>query len=44
MFNSDSTKYGGDNIGNFGSIAIPSRGGVLQAVIPANGFVVLKRM
>jgi len=44
VFNSDLTKYGGDNIGNFGATAIPSRGGVLQAVIPANGFVVLKRI
>ncbi len=44
VFNSDLTKYGGDNIGNFGATAIPSRGGVLHAVIPANGFVVLKRI
>jgi len=44
VFNSDLTKYGGDNIGNFGATAIPSRGGVLHAVIPANGFVVMKRI
>jgi len=44
VFNSDLTKYGGDNIGNFGATAIPSRGGVLHAVIPANGFIVLKRV
>jgi 1,4-alpha-glucan branching enzyme len=44
VFNSDSTKYGGDNIGSCVATAIPSRGGVLQAVIPANGFVVLKRI
>jgi 1,4-alpha-glucan branching enzyme len=44
VFNSDSTKYGGDNIGNFASDAIPSRGSALRAVIPANGFVVLKRV
>jgi 1,4-alpha-glucan branching enzyme len=43
VFNSDAAKYGGDNIGNFGATAIPSRGGVLQAVLPANGFVVLRR-
>jgi 1,4-alpha-glucan branching enzyme len=44
VFNSDSSKYGGDNMGNFASDAIPSRGSALRAVIPANGFVVLKRV
>jgi len=44
VFNSDLTRYGGDNIGNFGATAIPSRGGVLHAVIPADGFIVLKRV
>jgi len=42
VFNSDSAKYGGDNIGNSSSIA--SCNGTLNAVIPANGFIVLKRV
>jgi 1,4-alpha-glucan branching enzyme len=42
VFNSDSQQYGGDGIGNFGA-EIPAGGGVLGAVISANGFIVLKR-
>jgi 1,4-alpha-glucan branching enzyme len=41
-FNSDSARYGGDDIGNFGA-EIPSHDGALNAVIPANGFIVLRR-
>ena len=40
VFNSDASIYGGDNVGNYGA-AIPSAGGVINAVIPAHGFVVL---
>ena len=42
IFNSDSSLYHGDNLGNFGADVVAS-GGLLNAVIPANGFVVLKR-
>jgi 1,4-alpha-glucan branching enzyme len=42
IFNSDTARYGGDAIGNFGA-EIPSHDGALNAVIPANGFVVLRR-
>lgn len=40
IFNSDAAMYGGRNAGNRGAI-IPSAQGRLNAVIPANGFVVL---
>ena len=40
VFNSDSSFYGGRNVGNSGA-AIPSSQGALSAVIPANGLVVL---
>ncbi len=40
VFNSDGAMYGGRNIGNSGAV-IPSTEGRLDAVIPANGFVVL---
>jgi 1,4-alpha-glucan branching enzyme len=42
IFNSDSTRYGGSDLGNFGS-AIPSSHGRIQLRIPASGFVVFKR-
>jgi 1,4-alpha-glucan branching enzyme len=42
IFNSDAAHYGGDNVGNFGA-AVPSGGGRLLAVIPANGFVVFRK-
>ncbi|MBV8557614.1 MAG: alpha amylase C-terminal domain-containing protein, partial [Planctomycetaceae bacterium] len=42
IFNSDAARYGGDDVGNYGA-EIPSQGGALNAVIPANGFIVLKR-
>ena len=42
IFNSDSARYGGSNLGNFGS-AIPSNQGRIQLRIPARGFLVLKR-
>jgi 1,4-alpha-glucan branching enzyme len=41
-FNSDSSLYGGNNIGNFG-VAVPAEAGRLQLRIPANGFLVLQR-
>ncbi len=40
VFNSDAASYGGQNMGNGGAI-IPSHGGRLNVVVPANGFVVL---
>ncbi len=43
VFNSDSDRYGGDRVGNNGAV-IPASGGALHAVIPANGFIVLKRV
>ncbi len=43
IFDSDSSRYGGDNVGNDGD-EIPSSGGTLSAVIPANGIIVLKRV
>lgn len=42
IFNSDSSPYGGDNVGNFGA-TIPSNDGRIHLVIPANGFVVCQR-
>ncbi len=42
VFNSDSDRYGGWNVSNFGA-AIPSAGGSLNANIPACGFVVFQR-
>src|SRR5699024_6703128 len=39
VFNSDASIYGGQNVGNFGA-TIPSSFNRLNAVIPANGFVV----
>jgi 1,4-alpha-glucan branching enzyme len=43
MFNSDSVVYGGDNVGNGGGV-LHSGGGGLEAVVPANGFVILERV
>ncbi|MFI5460579.1 MAG: alpha-amylase family glycosyl hydrolase [Isosphaerales bacterium] len=43
VFNSDSARYGGDDAGNDG-VEITSGGGALRTVIPANGFIVLKRI
>jgi len=43
VFNSDSPRYGGDDVGNKGAV-ITASGGTLSAVIPANGVVVLKRV
>lgn len=40
IFNSDSSLYGGRNIGN-GGASIPASQGAFNAVIPANGLVVL---
>ncbi len=42
VFNSDAAGYGGANAGNLGAI-IPSEGGRINVVIPANGFVVLQK-
>lgn len=41
VFNSDSDRYGGWNVGNFGS-TIHSSNGWFNAVIPSNGFVVFQ--
>jgi 1,4-alpha-glucan branching enzyme len=40
IFNSDSSLYGGSNVGNSGA-TIPSSQAGLTAIVPANGFVVL---
>ncbi|MBF0607652.1 MAG: alpha-amylase family glycosyl hydrolase [Candidatus Magnetobacterium sp. LHC-1] len=42
VFNSDAGIYGGDNVGNYGA-SLTSSGGTITVVIPANGFVVLKK-
>jgi 1,4-alpha-glucan branching enzyme len=42
IFNSDAAAYGGSDVGNAGAV-IPSSGGRIEVVIPANGFVVLAR-
>ena len=42
IFNSDSDRYGGDNVGNFGA-AIPAAHGRIQLRIPSRGLVVLRR-
>ena len=42
IFNSDSDRYGGNSLGNFGT-AIPAVQGRIQLRIPAQGFVVLRR-
>jgi 1,4-alpha-glucan branching enzyme len=43
VFNSDSSTFDGNNVGNAGGI-LPSGQGWLQSVIPANGLVVLERL
>lgn len=42
IFNSDTEIYGGYNVGNLGT-SIPSYNGRINAVIPANGFVVFRK-
>jgi 1,4-alpha-glucan branching enzyme len=42
VFNSDAIFYGGNNVGNLGG-AIPSVGGRITPLIPANGFVVFQK-
>jgi 1,4-alpha-glucan branching enzyme len=42
IFNSDAQFYGGNDTGNQGAVR-QSAGGVLEVVIPANGFVVFLR-
>jgi 1,4-alpha-glucan branching enzyme len=42
IFNSDLECYGGNNIGNFRAV-IPITSGDISIVIPANGFVVLRK-
>ena len=43
IFNSDAAVYGGDNIGN-GGATLQASNGAINAVLPANGFVVLEKM
>ncbi|MEW5931535.1 MAG: alpha-amylase family glycosyl hydrolase [Gemmatimonadota bacterium] len=43
VFNSDSSAYGGSDVGNFGA-AIPAWDGRIELRLPANGFVVLHRV
>ncbi len=43
VFNSDAAAYHGDNVGNYGA-TLTAQPGSLQAVIPANGVVVLQRV
>jgi 1,4-alpha-glucan branching enzyme len=43
IFNSDAQGYGGGNVGNVGAV-IPSSNGRIHAVVPANGFVVFKKV
>ncbi len=42
VFNSDAAVYGGANVGNSGA-TLQANGGVINAVIPAHGFVVLRK-
>lgn len=42
-FNSDAAVYGGDNVGNAGEVVRSGTSGI-KTVIPANGFVVLRRI
>jgi 1,4-alpha-glucan branching enzyme len=42
IFNSDSARYGGSDLGNSGA-AIPSNHGRIELRVPARGFVVLRR-
>ncbi|WP_181038573.1 alpha amylase C-terminal domain-containing protein [Arthrobacter sp. ZGTC131] len=43
VFNSDSTFYGGSDLGNFGA-ALPSQDGRIEVRLPANALVVRSRM
>jgi 1,4-alpha-glucan branching enzyme len=43
IFNSDAAIYGGNNIGNGGAMS-QANGGQINAVIPANGFVVFQKV
>ena len=43
IFNSDAAIYGGDNMGNGGK-TLQVNGGVINAVIPARGFVVFEKV
>ncbi|HEX3044000.1 MAG TPA: alpha-amylase family glycosyl hydrolase [Bacillota bacterium] len=43
VFNSDSEHYNGNNVGNAGGV-IASNNGYINAVVPANGVVVLQKM
>jgi 1,4-alpha-glucan branching enzyme len=42
VFNSDSSDYGGQSIGNFGA-GVPVVNGRIQVRLPANGFLILHR-
>ncbi len=42
VFNSDATAYGGQGVGNFGS-DIPANAGRIQAIVPANGVLVVRK-
>lgn len=43
IFNSDAAVYGGDDVGNGGLVRLAT-GGFINAVIPAHGFVVLRKV
>jgi 1,4-alpha-glucan branching enzyme len=43
IFNSDATVYGGNNVGNAGA-AVAAQSGVINAILPARGFVVFERL
>lgn len=43
IFNSDAATYGGSNVGNAGG-RITSANGVIEPVIPANGFIVFRKL
>jgi 1,4-alpha-glucan branching enzyme len=43
IFNSDSNAYGGSNVGN-GGATLPVTNGQIDAVVPANGFVVFEKV
>jgi 1,4-alpha-glucan branching enzyme len=43
IFNSDASIYGGDNVGNSGA-TLQVTGGQLNAIVPANGFVVFQKV
>jgi 1,4-alpha-glucan branching enzyme len=43
VFNSDSQRYGGQNVGNQGAV-LQTASGQLTACLPANGFVIFRRV